>query len=92
MELARASQEEKEHQIRELRHFQSRHEDVVDASLRRLKETAANDGNIFAELMETVRVASLGQITNALYEVGGSTVVICKVVKYALAMCKGDIY
>ncbi|WP_062514871.1 fused isobutyryl-CoA mutase/GTPase IcmF [Halobacillus sp. KGW1] len=71
MELARASQEEKEHQIRELRHFQSRHEDVVDASLRRLKETAANDGNIFAELMETVRVASLGQITNALYEVGG---------------------
>jgi len=39
--------------------------------LKRLKEAAVSGGNIFAELMETVQVASLGQITRALYEVGG---------------------
>ena len=39
--------------------------------LKKLKEVAVSGGNIFAELMETVKVASLGQITNALYEVGG---------------------
>ena len=41
------------------------------AALTKLKETALSGGNIFAELMDTVRVASLGQITKALYEVGG---------------------
>ncbi|WP_079477925.1 fused isobutyryl-CoA mutase/GTPase IcmF [Halobacillus salinus] len=71
MELARASKEEKEHQITELRNFQGAHEDKAEAALERLKYVAANDGNIFAELMETVKVASLGQITNALYQVGG---------------------
>ncbi|PBB06394.1 fused isobutyryl-CoA mutase/GTPase IcmF [Salimicrobium humidisoli] len=71
MELARASTEEKEHQIRELRNFQKSHEDKAQEALDRLKETASSGGNVFAELMETVRVASLGQITHALYEVGG---------------------
>ncbi|MFD1020061.1 fused isobutyryl-CoA mutase/GTPase IcmF [Thalassobacillus hwangdonensis] len=71
MELARASKEEKEHQITELRAFQSTNEGKTEAALRRLKEVAASNGNIFEELMETVKVASLGQITNALYEVGG---------------------
>ncbi|SDJ75291.1 fused isobutyryl-CoA mutase/GTPase IcmF [Salimicrobium halophilum] len=71
MELARASKEEKEHQIRELRNFQQSHESEADEALRRLKETATSGGNIFEELMHTVRVASLGQITHALYEVGG---------------------
>src|SRR5699024_1724935 len=70
MELARASKEEKEHQISELRKFQGTNEDHVEAALERLKETAASGGNIFVELMETVKVASLGQITNALYQVG----------------------
>lgn len=71
MELARASKEEKEHQIAELHKFQERNKERVDAALKQLKEVAASGGNIFAELMETVKVASLGQITNALYEVGG---------------------
>ncbi|MDQ0269289.1 fused isobutyryl-CoA mutase/GTPase IcmF [Cytobacillus purgationiresistens] len=71
MELARASKEEKETQIRHLRQFQDEHKDQTSAALTRLKETAVSGGNIFAELMETVKVASLGQITNSLYEVGG---------------------
>ncbi|WP_173918551.1 fused isobutyryl-CoA mutase/GTPase IcmF [Halobacillus sp. Marseille-Q1614] len=71
MELARASKEEKEHQIKELRSFQKQHENETETALQRLQHTAASGGNIFAELMETVKVASLGQITNALYKVGG---------------------
>ncbi|MEH7374199.1 fused isobutyryl-CoA mutase/GTPase IcmF [Neobacillus drentensis] len=71
MELARASYEEKELQIVNLRAFQESHADASVAALKRLKEAAVNNGNIFAELMETVKVASLGQITRALYEVGG---------------------
>ncbi|RTR33024.1 methylmalonyl-CoA mutase [Robertmurraya yapensis] len=71
MELARASKEEKELQINNLRDFQQRNEDKVEAALLKLKETAMNGENIFAELMETVKVASLGQITRALYDVGG---------------------
>ncbi|RHW40221.1 methylmalonyl-CoA mutase [Neobacillus notoginsengisoli] len=71
MELARASKEEKELQIANLRKFQDGHAGQTAEALKRLKETAVSGGNIFAELMETVKVASLGQITNALYEVGG---------------------
>ncbi|MFZ3578567.1 fused isobutyryl-CoA mutase/GTPase IcmF [Virgibacillus sp. DJP39] len=71
MEIARASTEEKEHQIAEVHKFQQANEAHTEAALTRLKEVAANDGNIFVELMETVKVASLGQITNALYQVGG---------------------
>ncbi|WP_010531557.1 fused isobutyryl-CoA mutase/GTPase IcmF [Lentibacillus jeotgali] len=71
MELARASKEEKEHQISELHKFQDGHKGQTEAALEQLKKVAASGGNIFAELMETVKAASLGQITNALYEVGG---------------------
>ncbi|MFD1416407.1 fused isobutyryl-CoA mutase/GTPase IcmF [Oceanobacillus jeddahense] len=71
MELARATEEEKMHQIHELRRFQSEHKEGVDEALKRLKQTAVTDGNIFAELLHTVRYASLGEITKALYEVGG---------------------
>lgn len=71
IELARASAEEKEHQINNLRQFQNQHRDTAPEALRRLQQTAVADGNIFAELMETVKVASLGQISAALYEVGG---------------------
>jgi isobutyryl-CoA mutase len=46
-------------------------EKYVDEALQKLKKTAIENGNIFAELMNTVQVASLGQITQALYEVGG---------------------
>ncbi|MFA4133479.1 MULTISPECIES: fused isobutyryl-CoA mutase/GTPase IcmF [unclassified Brevibacillus] len=71
IELARATEEEKEQQIINLRAFQERHKDMSAAALRRLQEVAMAGENIFAELMETVKVASLGQISAALYEVGG---------------------
>lgn len=71
MELARATKEEKETQIRNLHSFQERNKDQFETALKQLKETAVSGGNIFAELMNTVQVASLGQITQALYEVGG---------------------
>ncbi|MED3549451.1 fused isobutyryl-CoA mutase/GTPase IcmF [Cytobacillus praedii] len=71
MELARATKEEKETQIQNLRSFQNRNKEKTEDALKCLKETAVSGGNIFAELMETVKVASLGQITRALYEVGG---------------------
>lgn len=69
--LARATKEEKEQQIRNLRAFQERNKDKAPEMLRRLKDVARSGGNIFAELMETVKYCSLGQITQALYEVGG---------------------
>ena len=69
--LTRASGEEKVAQIARLRAFQRRHEAEAREALDKLKQVAAERGNIFAELLNTVRVASLGQITQALYEVGG---------------------
>ena len=70
-ELARATKEEKEQQIANLRAFQERNRELAPAALKRLQEVAMAGGNIFAELMETVKFASLGQISHALYEVGG---------------------
>ncbi|MEO1273271.1 MAG: methylmalonyl-CoA mutase family protein, partial [Myxococcota bacterium] len=71
IELTRASAEEKQTQLDHLQAFQTRHAERAPAALRRLQEVALSGGNIFAALMETVRVASLGQITHALYDVGG---------------------
>ncbi|ARK32792.1 fused isobutyryl-CoA mutase/GTPase IcmF [Halalkalibacter krulwichiae] len=71
LELARASKEEKEQQITNLRAFQKQHEPKTAEALTKLQQTAITGGNIFSELMETVKTASLGQITTALYEVGG---------------------
>ena len=71
MEIARATKEEKETQIINLRAFQKNHATETEQALQKLQQVAVSGGNIFAELMETVKVASLGQITNALYEVGG---------------------
>ena len=71
MELARATKEEKELQIQNLREFHERNKDQITAALQKQKQTAIKNGNIIEELMETVKVASLGQITRALYEVGG---------------------
>lgn len=71
MEIARATKEEKEGQIINLRAFQERNKATTDEALKRLKDAAMNGKNIFAELMTCVQVASLGQITGALYEVGG---------------------
>ncbi len=70
-EVIRSTQEEKDLQIRNLRAFQQRNADRRPAMLQRLKETAITNGNLFEELMETVKYCTLGEITNALYEVGG---------------------
>lgn len=71
LELARSTDEEKDEQISRLATFHTKHAELCPAALERLKEVALNDGNIFAELLDTVQHCSLGQITNALYEVGG---------------------
>jgi len=71
MEIARASKAEKDLQIHNLQEFQKRNKENCEVALNKLKQVALVDGNIFEELMETVKVASLGQITKALYEVGG---------------------
>jgi methylmalonyl-CoA mutase len=71
LELTRSTPEEKRAQIENLRAFQEKHRHDAEKALKRLKQVARENGNIFAELMETVKVASLGQITHALYEVGG---------------------
>ncbi|MBW1635905.1 MAG: methylmalonyl-CoA mutase, partial [Deltaproteobacteria bacterium] len=71
LELARATDEEKDHQIERLAYFHKRHKDECDVALERLKKSALQGDNVFAELLETVKHCSLGQITTALYEVGG---------------------
>ncbi len=71
LELARSTEDEKRGQIARLREFQQRNHARAGPALARLKEVAMANGNIFAELMNTVRYASLGQITHALFEVGG---------------------
>jgi methylmalonyl-CoA mutase len=71
IELARATEEEKESQLRRLAEFQARHAERAPDALARLQHAALSGANLFAELMETVRHCSLGQITNALYAVGG---------------------
>ncbi|MFH7611534.1 methylmalonyl-CoA mutase family protein, partial [Pseudomonas syringae pv. tagetis] len=68
MQLARASKKEKNHQINQLQKFQQQHEEKREDALKRLKKAATEGENIFKELMETVKVASLGEITRALYE------------------------
>ncbi len=70
-EVIRSTTEEKEQQIQALKKFWKRNENKSAEMLQRLKKVAINDGNLFAELMETVKYCSLGQITHALYEVGG---------------------
>jgi methylmalonyl-CoA mutase len=71
LELTRATEEEKRTQIEHVTAFQKKHHSESHLALEKLKQVAQSNGNIFAELMETVKVASLGQITSALYEVGG---------------------
>jgi methylmalonyl-CoA mutase len=70
-EVIRSSKEEKEQQITNLQAFWIRNELKREEAIKRLKDVAINNGNIFSELMETVKYCSLGQITHALYEVGG---------------------
>jgi methylmalonyl-CoA mutase len=72
MELARSTEEEKRSALVRLRDFTDRHGQDREAALENLKRVALDGGNIFAELMTTVRHATLGEITGALFEVGGS--------------------
>ena len=69
--LIRASSEEKDAQLANLEAFQQRWRDESPEALRQLAGVATAGGNIFAELMETVKTASLGQISESLFEVGG---------------------
>ncbi len=71
VELARATPEEIQSQLDRLADFQKRHQGESEEVLRQLKETVLAGENIFAELMNTVRCCSMGQITRALYAVGG---------------------
>jgi methylmalonyl-CoA mutase len=70
-EVIRSTAEEKEQQIQNLHGFWKRNESKSAAALAKLKVTAIENGNLFEVLMETVKYCSLGQITHALYEVGG---------------------
>ena len=71
IELARSTEEEKQSQIQRLRDFQSRHRAESGPMLERLQQTAIANGNLFEVLVDAVQVCSLGQITTALYDVGG---------------------
>jgi len=71
LELARSTEEEKRSQLARLADFHARNAHAAPAMLQRLKDTVIANGNVFAVLMDAVRVCSLGQITNALFEVGG---------------------
>ncbi len=71
VELARSSEDQKQNQISRLREFQATHAQDSAAVLERVRLAAINNGNIFEELVNAVRYCSLGEITNALFEVGG---------------------
>jgi methylmalonyl-CoA mutase len=71
LQLARSTNAEKDAQIKSLRDFQKRNADRSPAALAKLKACALKGDNVFEELMETARVCSLGQISRALFEVGG---------------------
>ncbi len=71
IELARSTDEEKQSQLKRLADFHARHAAEAPATLQRLQRAVIDNGNVFAVLMDAVRVCSLGQITSALFEVGG---------------------
>ncbi|WP_322402111.1 fused isobutyryl-CoA mutase/GTPase IcmF [Massilia luteola] len=71
IELARSTDDEKQSQLTRLEDFHQRHADAAPAALAALQQAAIDNENVFARLMDAVRVCSLGQITTALFEVGG---------------------
>jgi len=71
LELARSTEEEKQSQLQRLQAFHDRHATQSPAMLQRLKQAVIDNANVFEVLMDAVRVCSLGQITHALFEVGG---------------------
>ena len=71
IELARSTDEEKQSQLQRLQVFHARHAAQSPAMLKRLQQAVIDNRNVFEVLMDAVRCCSLGQITNALFEVGG---------------------
>jgi len=71
IELIRSTEDEKRSQLKRLREFQQRNAQQAPAMLERLRQAVIQDENVFEVLMDAVRVCSLGQITHALFEVGG---------------------
>ena len=71
MEVSRAEPEEKRRQLKNLKRFEERNKGKAEEALDSLRRVILSDRNIFEELLNTVRYASLGQITNLLYEAGG---------------------
>ena len=71
IELARSTDDEKQSQLKRLADFQQRNAAQAEASLAKLRQAVIDNGNVFAVMMEAVRHCSLGQISNALYLVGG---------------------
>jgi isobutyryl-CoA mutase len=71
IELARATEAEKQGQLDRLADFHARHAGDAEAAIRRLQDVATGDGNVFDELMRAARVCSLGQLSEAFFEVGG---------------------
>ena len=70
-EVIRSTEEEKQAQIESLHNFQQANESKSDEALRKLQHAAINQQNLFEVMMDAVKYCSLGQITNALFEVGG---------------------
>jgi methylmalonyl-CoA mutase len=70
-EVIRSTKEEKDDQINAIESFKKRNSHSTEAMLERLQKVAITNGNLFEELMDTVKYCTLGQITNALYKVGG---------------------
>jgi isobutyryl-CoA mutase len=71
LELARSTDDEKQSQLKRLADFHKLHANESPAMLKRLQKAVIDNKNVFEVLMDAVRVCSLGQITNALFEVGG---------------------
>src|SRR5467141_2906347 len=71
LELIRSTDEEKQSQLKRLRQFHQKNSDLSPAMLQQLRQAVMRNENVFAVLMDAVRVCSLGQITHALFEVGG---------------------
>jgi methylmalonyl-CoA mutase len=71
VELARSTEDEKRRQLQRLAAFRQRHPNEREEQLERLRRTALDHENVFAALMDAVRYCSLGEITEALFEVGG---------------------
>ena len=71
LELARATDAEKESQLQRRNEFIKKQQDKSPQALKKLQDVALSGGNVFAEMMHTVKYCTLGQITRALYDVGG---------------------